>query len=353
MHGTQQVAERGERPADRLASSMRSSPSKASLGDEQRHRVADRAQRRRPAAPRPQPTRSPAAQPSRSAHGEPARRRRSRSACPTSRPAKTPIATASPSASPSRGERDAGRWPARTAGRSTNRAETGCSAVLEARSAERRPGIEQPEHDPGDRGVDARSRGPRSSSAMPSAHRTPGAVEPYGERPAEQRRRRRGRRPASGSETPAVNRIAMSAIATTSSIDRDREQQHPRRRWAAPRPPARARRARMRCRWRPGSPTRPPSSARAAGDRDRDQRGHDHAADGRERPAAPPARRSAQLADDQLALDLEPGDEEEDRQQAVGGPVRCRSRSSSSHSGPSATRVSQNRGVGVAREVGP
>ena len=64
----------------------------------------------------------------------------------------------------------------------------------------------------------------------------------------------------------------------------------------------------------------PASPSPAGVERDVDQRGHDHAADrggDRQRRAA----RVAQVTGDELALELQPGDEEEDRQQPVGGPL--------------------------------
>ena len=56
-------------------------------------------------------------------------------------------------------------------------------------------------------------------------------------------------------------------------------------------------------------------------DRDVDRRGDDHSPDGgRDRQRG--ARGVAQVAGDELALELQPDDEEEDRQQPVGGPRR-------------------------------
>ena len=70
-----------------------------------------------------------------------------------------------------------------------------------------------------------------------------------------------------------------------------------------------------------GRRDRPAVARRAVvpGHREVEQRGHDHAADGgddRQRRR----RRGAQRADHELALELEPGDEEEDGEQAVGRP---------------------------------
>ena len=61
-----------------------------------------------------------------------------------------------------------------------------------------------------------------------------------------------------------------------------------------------------------------PPSERDGGDED--QRGHDDAADGRDDRHHGLGRR-AQVADEELALELQPRDEEEDREQAVAGPV--------------------------------
>ena len=70
-----------------------------------------------------------------------------------------------------------------------------------------------------------------------------------------------------------------------------------------------------------------PRGTGAAGERQVEHRRHDHAADGRgDRHDG--ALGVAQVAGDELPLQLEPGDEEEDRQEPVGGPrtegeVRC------------------------------
>ena len=66
--------------------------------------------------------------------------------------------------------------------------------------------------------------------------------------------------------------------------------------------------------------TSPDAVAEAAGDGEEDQGRHGHAAHrggDRQRRLG----RVAQVADHELALELEPGDEEEDREQAVGGPL--------------------------------
>ena len=64
-------------------------------------------------------------------------------------------------------------------------------------------------------------------------------------------------------------------------------------------------------------PLRAPSPRQV--DQDEEHGRHDHAADrGRHRQRRPA--RIAQVAGDELALELQPGDEEEDRQQPVGGP---------------------------------
>jgi hypothetical protein len=70
-----------------------------------------------------------------------------------------------------------------------------------------------------------------------------------------------------------------------------------------------------------------PAPRRTAGhggvDGDVDDRRRDHPADrGRDRQGGPA--RVTQVAGDELALELQAGDEEEDRQQAVGGPLRHR-----------------------------
>ena len=56
-------------------------------------------------------------------------------------------------------------------------------------------------------------------------------------------------------------------------------------------------------------------------DPDVDGGGHDHPADGRRDRQRGPAR-VAQIARDELALEFQPDDEEEDRQQPVGRPLR-------------------------------
>ena len=66
---------------------------------------------------------------------------------------------------------------------------------------------------------------------------------------------------------------------------------------------------------------------------DVDQRRHDHAADRRGDRQRRPAR-VAQVAGDELALELQPGDEEEDRQQPVGGPGRPASGPGAAPPGP-------------------
>ena len=81
-----------------------------------------------------------------------------------------------------------------------------------------------------------------------------------------------------------------------------------------------------------------PSQGAAEVDRDEDQGRHDHAADrgddGDRRSA-----RVAQVAGDELALELESGDEEEDRQQPVGRP---RAEASGPGAGPRADAVSRS-----------
>ena len=63
-----------------------------------------------------------------------------------------------------------------------------------------------------------------------------------------------------------------------------------------------------------------PSAPTISDGGDEDQRGHDDAADGRHHRHHRLGRR-AQVADEELALELEPRDEEEDGEQAVAGPV--------------------------------
>ena len=81
-----------------------------------------------------------------------------------------------------------------------------------------------------------------------------------------------------------------------------------------------ARPGRTRCRWRSGSPS--PAARRRRRRRltsDEEQRRDGHPADrGHDRQRGPA--RVAQVAGDELPLELQPGDEEEDRQQAVGRP---------------------------------
>ena len=84
---------------------------------------------------------------------------------------------------------------------------------------------------------------------------------------------------------------------------------------------------------------------------DVDERGHGHAARARRRRGAAAFGAVAQVAGDELALELDPRDEEEDREQAVGGPVP-RERSRCSAAGP--TTESREGVVAVAPgRVGP
>ena len=79
------------------------------------------------------------------------------------------------------------------------------------------------------------------------------------------------------------------------------------------------RRGRTRCRW-PSTMPQPRAAVAAGVDREVEQRGHDHPGqrgDGRDRGRAP----VAQLAQRQLAPDLQPDDEEEEHHQAVVDPV--------------------------------
>jgi hypothetical protein len=64
-----------------------------------------------------------------------------------------------------------------------------------------------------------------------------------------------------------------------------------------------------------------PEGASSGGqvDRDEEERGNQHASHGRQDRQRGTAR-VAEVAGDELALELQPGDEEEDGQQPVGGP---------------------------------
>ena len=92
-------------------------------------------------------------------------------------------------------------------------------------------------------------------------------------------------------------------------------------------------------------------AAPAPVDQDVQQRRHGHAADRRgDRDGGPPG--VAQVAGDELALELEPGDEEEDRQQAVRRPRRPGSGRRCSACGPTRCSRSDSYAVGP-RGVGP
>ena len=201
-------------------------------------------------------------------------------------------------------------------------AETGCRRCWNRRWGRLalRPGPdrrEQAEQDAGDGGVDAAGVDADPGDDRERPQQQPGSTRRLQRQPVGAGRQQPAGEP--GRRQVRVNRTAISAIASRSSTtaiesSSTRTPDGQRGPTSASTPSANAMSVAT------GIAHAPSSRGRAARDGERDERGHDHAADGgedRQRGGAA----VGQFADDQLALELEPGDEEEDGQQPVRGPV--------------------------------
>ena len=153
-------------------------------------------------------------------------------------------------------------------------------------------------------------------SGVPAAR----AADPSGPAGAAGRPRRRwpatppasARRFRSSVKPTAMTRMAPRS-STTASVSRNARSAGAETTRGPPAP-----RGRTRCRWRSAPPSRPARQRRRPRAPGRPGR-HDHAGQCRDHRQDGLAR-VAQLADDELALELDAGDEEEDGQQPVGSP---------------------------------